>query len=307
MRRNHRGTVETVKARSFLPCPLHFIEDAHGQNILIRNAHVITLDDRRLACCRLRDIAISGIGSPPSARSPAGFLPDETIDATRPRGPPRVLQRPHPRRHDSAARLGRGPAAGPLVQRADLGGRERADRGGRLLGRRAGRLRDDPRRHGGLRGPLLLDGPGRPGGGRVRPEGPAGLVRLRPGRQPGDRRDHAGAHRRFRQANSTAAPADASAPSWARTRPTSARPSSSLAWPRKSERLGVGVHIHLSESRQQFDASLAKHGKSPVALVADLGLLDRPSLARTASTCRTRIWTSSPPRAPAWRTVPRPT
>ena len=48
---------------------------------------------------------------------------------------------------------------------------------------------------------------------------------------------------------------------------------------RESERLGVGVHLHLSESKEQFDASMARHGKSPAALVADLGLLDRPSLA----------------------------
>lgn len=48
---------------------------------------------------------------------------------------------------------------------------------------------------------------------------------------------------------------------------------------RESERLGTGVHLHLSESKGQFDASLAQHGKSPAALVADLGLLDRPSVA----------------------------
>ncbi len=47
----------------------------------------------------------------------------------------------------------------------------------------------------------------------------------------------------------------------------------------ESEHLGVGVHLHLSESQGQFDASIAKHGKSPAALVAGLGLLDRPSLA----------------------------
>jgi 5-methylthioadenosine/S-adenosylhomocysteine deaminase len=47
----------------------------------------------------------------------------------------------------------------------------------------------------------------------------------------------------------------------------------------ESERLGVGVHLHLSESRGQFDASIAKHGKSPTALVAEIGLLDRQSIA----------------------------
>ena len=48
---------------------------------------------------------------------------------------------------------------------------------------------------------------------------------------------------------------------------------------RESERLGVGVHLHLSESQGQFDACMAQHGKSPATLVADLGLLDRPSIA----------------------------
>jgi 5-methylthioadenosine/S-adenosylhomocysteine deaminase len=47
----------------------------------------------------------------------------------------------------------------------------------------------------------------------------------------------------------------------------------------ESERLGIGVHLHLSESKGQFDASMAHYGKSPAALVADLGLLDRPSIA----------------------------
>lgn len=48
---------------------------------------------------------------------------------------------------------------------------------------------------------------------------------------------------------------------------------------RESERLGIGVHLHLAESKEQFDASMSKHGKSPAAVVADLGLLDRPSVA----------------------------
>jgi 5-methylthioadenosine/S-adenosylhomocysteine deaminase len=48
---------------------------------------------------------------------------------------------------------------------------------------------------------------------------------------------------------------------------------------RESERLDVGVHLHLSESKGQFDTCMAQHGKSPAALVADLGLFDRQSIA----------------------------
>ncbi|MEO5834948.1 MAG: amidohydrolase [Nakamurella sp.] len=37
---------------------------------------------------------------------------------------------------------------------------------------------------------------------------------------------------------------------------------------------GLGVHIHLSETRREVEDSLRAHGVSPIRLVADLGLLD---------------------------------
>lgn len=37
---------------------------------------------------------------------------------------------------------------------------------------------------------------------------------------------------------------------------------------------GLGVHIHLSETRREVENSVADHGVSPIRLVADLGLLD---------------------------------
>ncbi len=43
--------------------------------------------------------------------------------------------------------------------------------------------------------------------------------------------------------------------------------------------LGVGLHIHLSESKEQVDDSLAKHGLTPVALLNSLGLFDVPTIA----------------------------
>ena len=40
--------------------------------------------------------------------------------------------------------------------------------------------------------------------------------------------------------------------------------------------LGVGAHFHLSESQQQVRNSLDRYGKTPVAYVSDLGLLNLP-------------------------------
>ncbi len=44
----------------------------------------------------------------------------------------------------------------------------------------------------------------------------------------------------------------------------------------EAHRLGVGVHIHLSESTEQWQNSLARYGKTPTAHLADLGLLKLP-------------------------------
>lgn len=46
-----------------------------------------------------------------------------------------------------------------------------------------------------------------------------------------------------------------------------------------SEKLGLGIHIHLSETRQEVEDSFKKHGKSPVGLLESLGLLDGHVLA----------------------------
>lgn len=47
----------------------------------------------------------------------------------------------------------------------------------------------------------------------------------------------------------------------------------------EAHRLGVGVHLHVSESRQQVEQSLARYGVSPVAHVLATGLLDLPEPA----------------------------
>ena len=43
--------------------------------------------------------------------------------------------------------------------------------------------------------------------------------------------------------------------------------------------LGVGVHLHVAESQEQVDNSLAEHGRTPVAHLARLGLFDGPAIA----------------------------
>jgi 5-methylthioadenosine/S-adenosylhomocysteine deaminase len=46
-----------------------------------------------------------------------------------------------------------------------------------------------------------------------------------------------------------------------------------------AERAHAGIHLHLSESGEQVQASLKKHGRTPVAHIAALGLLTRSVLA----------------------------
>jgi len=50
----------------------------------------------------------------------------------------------------------------------------------------------------------------------------------------------------------------------------------------EAHRTGVGAHFHLSESREQVQNSIARHGLTPVAHVASLGLLDLPEPALVA-------------------------
>ncbi|MFO7951674.1 MAG: amidohydrolase [Bacillota bacterium] len=47
----------------------------------------------------------------------------------------------------------------------------------------------------------------------------------------------------------------------------------------ETEHLNTLIHIHLSESRHEVEASLKMHGKTPVALMDDLGMFERPVLA----------------------------
>lgn len=47
----------------------------------------------------------------------------------------------------------------------------------------------------------------------------------------------------------------------------------------RAAKLGVGVHIHLSESEEQVENSLAKHGLTPVAHLESLGIFDVPTIA----------------------------
>jgi len=47
----------------------------------------------------------------------------------------------------------------------------------------------------------------------------------------------------------------------------------------KAADLGVGIHIHLAEFRDQLESSLAKHGVTPVRFLEQRGILDRPTIA----------------------------
>jgi 5-methylthioadenosine/S-adenosylhomocysteine deaminase len=47
----------------------------------------------------------------------------------------------------------------------------------------------------------------------------------------------------------------------------------------EARRLGVGIHIHLSETAAQVAESRARYGKTPVAVVRDAGLFEVPALA----------------------------
>ncbi|MGC8786325.1 MAG: amidohydrolase [Anaerolineae bacterium] len=47
----------------------------------------------------------------------------------------------------------------------------------------------------------------------------------------------------------------------------------------KAAELGVGIHIHLSEFREQLESSLAKYGVTPVQFLEQRGILDHPTIA----------------------------
>lgn len=49
-----------------------------------------------------------------------------------------------------------------------------------------------------------------------------------------------------------------------------------------ARKLGVGCHIHVSESQGQVDNSYQQFGKSPVAYLDELGVFDNPSIAAHA-------------------------
>ena len=46
-----------------------------------------------------------------------------------------------------------------------------------------------------------------------------------------------------------------------------------------AEQLGIGVHIHLAETKGEFDDIMSSYGKTPVGLVYETGLLERPVVA----------------------------
>jgi 5-methylthioadenosine/S-adenosylhomocysteine deaminase len=47
---------------------------------------------------------------------------------------------------------------------------------------------------------------------------------------------------------------------------------------RKAERLDLGIHIHAAETVDQTRASLEAHDRTPIQILADAGVLDRPTI-----------------------------
>ena len=47
---------------------------------------------------------------------------------------------------------------------------------------------------------------------------------------------------------------------------------------REAERLDLGIHIHAAETADQTRASVEAHGRTPVQVLADTGVLDRPTI-----------------------------
>lgn len=45
-----------------------------------------------------------------------------------------------------------------------------------------------------------------------------------------------------------------------------------------AEEMDVGVHIHAAETREQVEGSLAQYQKTPIQLLLDAGILDRPTI-----------------------------
>jgi 5-methylthioadenosine/S-adenosylhomocysteine deaminase len=46
----------------------------------------------------------------------------------------------------------------------------------------------------------------------------------------------------------------------------------------EAERLGLGIHVHTAETVGQTEASVEAHGRTPIEVLADTGVLDRPSI-----------------------------
>ncbi len=58
--------------------------------------------------------------------------------------------------------------------------------------------------------------------------------------------------------------------------PYTCSPEELAACARASEELGVGAHLHVEDSEPQIAASLERYGRTPLQVVADSGLLERP-------------------------------
>lgn len=51
-----------------------------------------------------------------------------------------------------------------------------------------------------------------------------------------------------------------------------------IATAKKAEELGVGIHIHVAETMEQTQASLAQRGKTPIEVLQDTGIFNVPTI-----------------------------
>ncbi len=47
---------------------------------------------------------------------------------------------------------------------------------------------------------------------------------------------------------------------------------------KRAQELDVGIHIHVAETREQVELSLERHGRTPVQILADTQVLERPTI-----------------------------
>ncbi len=214
---------------------------------------------------------------------------------------PGLIKRPRPRRDDALSGRGRGCAGRGVVQRLYLGDGDQPDPRRYLLGRSAGGGRVDRKRRDHDRRPLLRHGPDRRSFAASGLRGELAWTLF--GQDASAELGQAGAFAaRWHGA------ADGRIRTWLGPHaPYTCSPAFLREVAAEARRLGLGCHIHVSETAEQVQASLAQHGVTPVRLLEQLGLLDGPLLCAHAIHATSEDIALLAERGASGRTAPRPT